>query len=285
MRGQRRFTLPLLSLAVLLCACGARPAWSQTPSPLQEWQYEGGIILGQLFQPKPPEWRVVAGLSAQLQPLYDGSKPYRIEGGAVIDIRYYDLAFISAGEGIGVNIVHGEHYRAGIAIGYDLGRDVSDYTSHLRGLGNIDPAPVAKLFGSVVLSKKFPLVLRADVRQFVGGAEGVVGDISAYLPLPGSSEKFVMFAGPSITFADRHYLQKEFGVDAEQSTASGYPMFYPHAGMSAEGVGFSATWFVTKHVLLNTNAAIDRLRGGAAESPITQETTQRVIDLTAAYMW
>lgn len=52
----------------------------------------------------------------------------------------------------------------------------------------------------------------------------------------------------------------------------------PHAGMNAEGVRFSATWFVTKHWLLNVDAAIDRLRDDAAASPVTQERTQRVLN-------
>lgn len=275
----------LAALAIALAACCARTACSQTPSPLQEWQYEGGIILSQLFEPAPPKWRTVLGLSAQVAPLYTGSKPYRVDGGPVVDIRYRDIAFISAGEGIGVNLLHGEHYRAGVAMAYDLGRDTSDYESHLHGLPDISAAPAVKLFGSVVLSRKFPLVLRADARQYAGGAEGLIGDLSAYLPLPGSSRRFVMFAGPSVTFADHHYMQTEFGVDAAHSLTSGYPAFYPHGGMSAEGAGFSATWFITPRVLLNTNMAISRLRGGAAESPITQETTQRVVNLAAAYMW
>ncbi len=278
-------TSRFIVLAFLLAACAARPAWSQTPSPLQEWQYEGGIILAQLFKPNPPEWRSVLGVSAQVAPLYEGSKPYRVEGGPVIDVRYYNIAFASVGEGLGVNILHGEHYRVGVAVGYDLGREVSDYTSHLHGLGDINPAPVVKAFGSVVLAKKFPLVLRVDARRSIGGTDGVVGDVSIYMPLPGSSERFVMFAGPSITFANGSYMQRQFGVNAAQSLASGYPEFFPHAGTSAEGVGFSATWFITHHVLLNANAALSRLRGGAAESPITQETTERVLDLSAAYSW
>jgi outer membrane scaffolding protein for murein synthesis (MipA/OmpV family) len=284
-RPRRAVARSLAVLAVVLLAGGVRPARSQTPSPLQEWQYSGGLILAQLFEPNPPKWRTVLGLSAQVAPLYDGSKPYRVEGGPVIDVRYYNTAFVSIGEGIGVNILHGDHYRAGVALGYDLGRDVSDYTSHLHGLGDIQPAPFVKVFGEVVLAKKFPLVLRVDARQFVGGADGAVGDVSAYLPLPGSSKRFVMFAGPSITFADRLFLRKVYGVNAAQSLASGYPEFFPQTGESAEGVGFSATWFVTKHVLVNVNAALDRLRGGAEASPITQETTQRLIDLSAAYSW
>ena len=283
--SRRTVARALLVLAIILLAGSMRPAWSQTPSPLQEWQYGGGIILAQLFEPNPPMWRTVLGLSAQVGPLYDGSKPYRVEGGPVIDVRYYNTAFLSVGEGLGWNILHGDHYRFGVSIGYDLGRDTSEYTSHLHGLPDIDPAPTAKVFGEVVVAKKFPLVLRVDARQIIGGADGAVADISAYLPLPGSSERFVMFAGPSITFANRHYLQHVYGIDASQSLASGYPEFYPHAGTSSAGVGFSATWFITKHVLLNINAAIEQLRGGAAESPITQERTQRVLDLSAAYSW
>jgi outer membrane scaffolding protein for murein synthesis (MipA/OmpV family) len=282
---RRAMARVLLVLAMVLLAGGVRPAWSQTPSPLQEWQYAGGIILAQLFEPNVPEWRTVLGLSAEVAPLYDGSKPYRVQGGPVIDVRYYNTAFVSVGEGLGWNILHGDHYRFGISMGYDLGRESDDYTSHLYGLPAINAAPTAKVFGEVVLAKKFPLVLRVDARQIIGGANGATGDISAYLPLPGSSARFVMFAGPSITFADRHYMQHVYGVDAAQSLASGFPEFYPHAGTSAVGVGFSATWFITKHVLLNVNAAINQLRGGAAESPITQERTQRVLDLSAAYSW
>ncbi|MGH8218600.1 MAG: MipA/OmpV family protein [Steroidobacteraceae bacterium] len=284
-RSGRAVARSVAVLGLVLLAGGMRSAWAQTPSPLQEWQYAGGIILAQLFEPNPPKWRTVLGLSAQVAPLYDGSKPYRVQGGPVIDVRYYNTAFASLGEGLGVNILHGDHYRFGMALGYDLGRQVSDYTSHLHGLGDIDPAPVVKVFGEVVLAKKFPLVLRVDARQFAGGADGAVGDVSVYLPLPGSSKRFVMFAGASVTFADRLYLQKLYGVDAAQSLASGYPEFFPHAGSNAEGLGFSATWFITRHVLLNVDAALDRLRGGAAASPITQETTQRLINLSAAYSW
>ena len=84
---------------------------------------------------------------------------------------------------------------------YDLGRSEQKDLNSLRGLGDIGAAPVAKVFGTWVLSKKFPLILRTDVRQFIGGAEGAIGDAGVYMPLPGSSEKFVMFAGPSISIA------------------------------------------------------------------------------------
>jgi outer membrane scaffolding protein for murein synthesis (MipA/OmpV family) len=94
-----------------------------------------------------------------------------------------------------------------------------------------------------------------------------------------------MFAGPSITLATHHYLQTLYGVSPEQSLASGHPVYDPHAGMSAAGVGFSATKFITKHWLLNMDAALDQIRGSAAHSPIVEKRTQRVLALSVDYQW
>lgn len=262
-----------------------RRAQAQTPSPLQEWQYSSGIVLRQMFEPKVPTWQTTLGASVSWQPLYDGAKPYRVMPGPAIDIRYKDWAFASVGSGIGVNLLHGSNYRAGIAVTYDMGRRVSDYPSHLSGLGNIAPAPVIKLFVSYAISKSFPLVLRADVRRVIGGANGWVGDLGMYMPLPGSSKTLVMFAGPSVTFAGGDYMQTEFGVDPIQALRSGYRPYNARAGLKAAGFGLSATWFITKHWLLNGNAAVSRLLGSAADSPITQERTQETVNLTFAYMF
>lgn len=187
--------------------------------------------------------------------------------------------------GLGVNILRGTNYRLGVSIGYDLGRRVSEYPSRLTGLGNIEPAPAPKLFFAYALSKRFPLVLRVDVRRIIGGANGVTGDIGAYMPLPGSSEKLIMFAGPSVTLADDAYMQNVFGVGQAQSFRSGYPRFHANAGLKSTGFGFEATWFFTKHWLVNTDAAVSRLLGSAASSPITQDKTEAALDLSIAYQF
>jgi outer membrane scaffolding protein for murein synthesis (MipA/OmpV family) len=260
-------------------------AWCQTPAPLQEWQYSGGIILSRLFEPNLPDWRVILGTAAETQPVYAGARAYRLQGGPAVNIQYKDIAFASTGDGLGFNFLRGDHYRLGVAVAYDFGRRERYDYNNLRGMGDISPAPVAKLFGSFVLSRKFPLILRVDAKQLVGGANGAVGDIGVYMPLPGSSKKFVMFAGPSITLATHRYLQSEFGVTPAQSLASGHPVFDPHAGADAVGVGLSATRFITDHWLLNLDAAISKLKGSPDVSPVTESSTQRELVLTVAYHW
>jgi outer membrane scaffolding protein for murein synthesis (MipA/OmpV family) len=272
-------------LALTLCVMFPPRAWSQTPSPLQEWQYPGGTILEKIFDPNLADWRVVLGAAVASEPRYDGARPYRISPGPVIVILYKDIAFASVGEGLGVNILHGDKYRVGVSIGYDLGRPMSDDYAHLHGLGDITPAPVVKVFGSYVVSKEFPLVLRADVRRIVGGADGLLGDLEAFMPLPGSSKTFVMFAGPSITFSNRQYMRKVFGISAAQAAASEYPVYEAHGGSMAAGLGFSASRFMTPHWLINTDLAWNRLRGSASDSPITQSPIQGVIEFSTEYRW
>src|SRR5208283_6068130 len=53
----------IAALACVLWACSAQNAPAQTPSPLQEWQYPGGISLYTLFMPDIPKWRTTLGLA------------------------------------------------------------------------------------------------------------------------------------------------------------------------------------------------------------------------------
>jgi outer membrane scaffolding protein for murein synthesis (MipA/OmpV family) len=272
--------------AAMLFAFNCRLAMAQTPSPLQEWQYSGGVILATLFEPDLPPVRTVLGLAADLQPVYDGARAYRVQGGPVINIQYRDIAFVATGDGIGYNFLRGDHYRVGVALTYDLGRKMKDDYSNLHGMGDIAAAPGAKVFASWVLSKKFPLIMRVDAREFIGGVDSSIADAGVYLPLPGSSKKFVMFAGPSITLATRHYLQNLYGVTPQQSLASGHsPYEISHAGTSAAGVGFSATKFVTDHWLINLDSAISQIRGSPSRSPLVERRTQRVLALSFDYQW
>jgi outer membrane scaffolding protein for murein synthesis (MipA/OmpV family) len=253
---------------------------------MQDWQYSGGIILARLFDPDVPTWRTILGGAAEAEPIYEGARAYRVNGGPVINIRFRDEAFFSTGEGLCYNLLRGDHYKFGVGLAYDLGRKASEDLPNLHGMGDISPAPVGKLYASVVLSRKFPLILRATARQFIGGAQGAVADMGMYMPLPGSSKTFVMFAGPSVTLATRHYLQTLYGVTAEQSLASGHPVYDIHdSGTDKVGVGFSATKFVTKHFLLNLDMALSQVRGDPTRSPVLEERTQRVLALSFAYQW
>jgi outer membrane scaffolding protein for murein synthesis (MipA/OmpV family) len=94
-----------------------------------------------------------------------------------------------------------------------------------------------------------------------------------------------MFAGPSVTFADRRHLQTSFGISPLQAQRSGYPVYTPHGGLEAAGFGFSLTRFFTPHLLANTNLSVSELLAGAARSPVVERKTQGSLTLSVAYRW
>jgi len=283
---QLPFFRPIAYLALLVIAWLPHAAFAQSQSPLQEWQYSGGVILARLFDPNLPPWRIIAGAAAEGQPVFDGARAYQISGGPSVNVYYRDIWYFSTGEGLGYNFLRGDQYQVGVGLSYDLGREMRVDGRNLNGMGDIHAAPVAKMYGSVVLSKKFPIILRVSARQYLGGTEGAVGNASVYLPLPGSSKTFVMFAGPSITMGTRHYLQTLYGVSQQQSIESGHPEYLINsAGTSDAGVGFSATKFFGKHLLVNLDTAISQVRGSPAQSPIVETRTQRVLALSFEYHW
>lgn len=270
-------------LIVCLSMTWSAAGWSQTPSPLPEWEYSAGIALRQYFNPHPPEWQTELGIGFSLQPEYDGSAHYELVPAPSFDVRYYNLAFLSAGEGLGINIFHGKTYRVGAAITFNLGRKLGN-DIQLTTQRRVGPTPELKLFAEKVF---FPVVLRIDFRQALGtGYQGYVGDLSVYMPVAGSRKyHYVVFAGPSVTFASGQYMQHFFSVDAQQSHESGLPQFSAKGGLKSVSFGVNASWFFRGDWFLNGTAGVVHLARGAAHSPFTREKNQGTVNFTVGYVW
>jgi outer membrane scaffolding protein for murein synthesis (MipA/OmpV family) len=269
-------------LCVLLLMSGAftTAVRAQSPSSLPEWSYSAGELMRTSMEPTIPEWSIVAGLSTEYVPRYDGARDYHVQAGPMLDMRYRDIAFLATGEGLGVNLLRGKKYRAGVALSYDLGRRAQD-SADTRGLGNVGAAPEFKFFGEYLI---FPVVLRADLRRGLGGHNGWLGDFGVYMPVYGTQKLFV-FAGPSVTVADATYMRHYFSVTPGQAAATSYPQYSAGAGLKAANLGTSITWLCSEHWLVNAMAGGARLLGDAADSPLTLKRTQYTATLTAGYQF
>jgi outer membrane scaffolding protein for murein synthesis (MipA/OmpV family) len=198
-----------------------------------------------MFEPDRPEFRVIFGIGSDIQPVYDGSRAYRVLGGPVINVQFKDIAFISTGDGIGYNLVHKRGLQLGVGIAYNRGR---------KGTRRLH--------------------------------RGSIADLGAYFPLPGSSSHLAMFLGPSITVADKRYLQDLYGVTNQQSASSRHVAYsIGQSGIEAAGLGFSATWTLSRHYLLNIDAAINHLAHLASDSPLVERASGHVVALSFDYTW
>jgi len=259
---------------------GAPIAAAQTPSAFAYWQNDAGIVLIPLGEPIP-DWRIqlLGGVAAM--PLYEGSNRYWLVPSPGFDIRYKDIAFASAGDGLGVNLLRGQTYRAGAAINYDVGR--SQHAAYrLNGIGSIPPAPELRLFAEAAL---LPFVFSVDLRKQLLGTEGIIGDLGVYMPVIGR-EELVVFVGPGATFANGTYMQKYFGIGTSQ--AAPHSHFSPYAadgGVKNANFGVSAIYHFTDEWYINADAGFERLLGSAAGSPIVQTRNQLIADLQIGYQF
>jgi outer membrane scaffolding protein for murein synthesis (MipA/OmpV family) len=259
---------------------------AQTPSPLQEWQYSSGLILARMFESDPPELRAISGVGSAVQPVYQGSRAYRVLGGPVINIQFKDIAFISTGDGIGYNVVHKRGLQLGLGVAYDLGRKERNDYSNLRGMHDKPLSAVPKLFGTWAVSQEFPLVIRGDIRHLLRAGGGNIADLGAYFPLPGSSPQLAMFFGPSITLANGRYLQDMYGVTNQESASSRHAAYsIKQCGVEAMGLGLSATWTMSRHYLVNVDAAVNYLGHLPRDSPLLERATGHVVALSFDYAW
>lgn len=272
----------VVGLAALWCAAAS----AQTPSPFPYWANAGGVVMRPLAGP-PPEWETVIGGGFVVMPAYEGSHTYRPLPAPEIDIRYYDLAFISSGDGIGVNLLHGQNYRAGVAISYDVGRQ-HDYSSRLAGTGNISPTPEMKLFAEAYFKPfgdalPLPIAVTSDVRQAAIGHQGMIGDLGVYMPIAGN-KTFDVFIGPSVTFADREYMQSYFGISAAQAAPqSAFAPYTAHGGLKDASFGVSADYRFTDHWALHGDLGFERLMDSAGNSPIVEARSQLGTAVTLGY--
>jgi outer membrane scaffolding protein for murein synthesis (MipA/OmpV family) len=274
--------MALRIVLALVLALFAGEAAAQTPSPLAYWQYSVGELLGaneKMKEPGANPWDFTVGGGAMGVPKFEGAKHYQGEPSLILDARYKDIFFASDGEGVGVNLVHGQNYRAGVAIGYDLGRDQHD-DARLKGLGNVGAAPEGKLFAEYFL---LPVMLTATVHQAIGGHNGLLADLGAYIPLPFFDDKLIVFTGPTVTFANGEYMRSYFGVSARQAAATAFPQFSAHGGFKSTGWGATAVYRIDDHWLLESDIAYERLIGDAADSPIVELRSQVAVGLNLGY--
>jgi outer membrane scaffolding protein for murein synthesis (MipA/OmpV family) len=229
---------------------------------------------------KLPDWRQAYGGGLAVQPSYIGSKRDKIMPTPFFDVRYEDLAFLSVGEGVGVNLLRGDGFRAGVAVGYDLGRNTHD-DPRIRNLPNVAVAAEPKIFAQYFLS---PVVLTLDLRKGIGGNNGIVGDVGAYVPIPlNKANSLILFAGPSVTLADGNYMKSYFSVSPESSRISGLRAFDAGGGLANAGAGTTLLYLLGDHWLVESNVAYQRLLGDAGRSPIPQTRTQFVGDFNIGY--
>ena len=236
--------------------------------------------------PGDDSWRFALGGGVVSTPKFPGSKDLKTEVVPLISAtygRFFVGAVPGSGTpaGVGVNLYQDSHWRLGAALSADIfsPRKESD-DSHLRGLGDINRTARAGVFASYTYDW---LSIRANVASdILNKKQGTTAGLeveASYHP----TDQLTLTAGPGITCADRQYMKTFFGVDAEQSARSGLPAFDAKSGVSNVRFSVGANYQFDPHWSVGARFSAAKLRGAAADSPITEKATQNTTGLFVVY--
>lgn len=110
----------------------------------------------------------------------------------------------------------------------------------------------------------------ADIRNGVIGHNAWVAEFGADALLH-PTDALTLTMGPRLNFGDQKFIDTYFGVDADESAASGLPAYEPDSGLVSVGVELGARYAFSESWGLEGAATFDRYVGDAADSPIVEQ--------------
>lgn len=226
----------------------------------------------------PEGWELSVGGGLVFGPKYLGDDEYRLQTAPNVRIRYRNLFFASI-QGVGLNLVRQNGFRAGPIMRFDFGRREDDEsifalfgggTSDLEGLGDVDPTVEV---GGFVEYGQGPIAAKAQLRHGLGGHEALIGEASLQLRtrFAIAGQPLMFGAGPHVRVADGDYTDAYFSVDAAQSATSGLSPFDASGAFVSYGIGANVAAPLTSRFSVGLSTSYDRLAGDAADSSLVQE--------------
>lgn len=163
--------------------------------------------------------------------------------------------FASLGEGVGYNIISTDHWKIGPIVKYDFGRKedgsnmlaMGDDTNDLWGLGDVDGTMEV---GAYIQYSISPINIKVEMRQGVGGHEGLVGEASFEYSnkINVHGQQLLYALGPQIKYTDSNYNEAFFSVNAVQSASSGLEIYDADGSTLSYGVGGRLIIPHTEHI-------------------------------------
>lgn len=231
-------------------------------------------------------WRYTIGIGALDAPKYPGAKSNEFKVTPLVSATYGRF-FVGAADvgvtiplGVGYYLVNDQHWKAGVAVGYDIYslRKESDDRQKLQGLGDIDRTVRSSLFARYTYNQYSAYGALIHSARGQGMQVKLGGDLTSQLA-PGLIAKI----GPSMTWANQTSNQTFYGVNAQQSANSGIRQYEASSGISDVTLSAGLTYLATPSWSIGSRVAVSYLPSSVNDSPIVQEKTSTRLSVFTAY--
>lgn len=230
-------------------------------------------------------WALGLGLGVEYEPAYEGSDEFGVEvdpAGAV-QWRKGNNIFYWAGEALGWRGRRSDTWLFEASVGFDEGRQESDSDDgRLDGLGDQDEG------AEIVLQAR--RAFDADWRYWLDGR--VIAEDNGNLGLLAVGRRFgeqIDGTGHEIAIAvvfhDSDLANKDFGIDAEQSAASGLNETELSGGFRSIGFNYNYRHYVNENWQIFGEAVYEDYSSAIQDSPIARNNYEAEVGVGFIYVF
>lgn len=225
------------------------------------------------------EMRYLLGAAVAVRPEYDGASRFSVSLKPVWAVKFGRIRIASggggallgfgrggAGPGASTELIERDKWRLGLSLRVDSGRDSGDAET-TRGLPDVKRTLRARIYAIYSLAPDWNLgaALSQDALGRGGGMTASL-DLGWRFHRTASTE---WTAGMGLAGGNAQNLRAYFGVPASAATPE-RPTYQPGAGLRDAYLSVGARHALDKHWFVFGSAAMSRLLGPAADSPLVQ---------------
>lgn len=230
-------------------------------------------------------WSVGLGLSIEYEPAYEGSDEFGVEvdpAGAV-QWRRGDDIFFWAGEALGWRGLRSDTWLFEAAVTFDEGREESDSDNgHLEGLGDGDEGAELVLQVRRAFDSDWRYWLDGRIVTGENGSLGLFGVGYRFGDKRDGSGSEIALV---VVYHDSDYANKDFGIDAAQSVASGLDETHLSGGFRSVGFNYNYRTYINQNWQIFGEVVYERYSSDIEDSPIARNNYEAEVGVGFIYIF
>lgn len=228
-------------------------------------------------------WGIGLGAGFEYEAEYDGSDDYGIEVEPVLIVQYRqgDRMWFLEGQELGWRGRLDDVWLLQAGLRFEGGREESE-APVLEGLGDVDDEIVGMVEVRRALGRNWSNW--AAARLIAGGSDigalgvGAIGHTFA-ANSPGMGVDLFAF----VTFGSSEFINRDFGVTAEQSANSSLPETSLDGGYRSAGIQAVGRWRFGQRWQLQAEAGYEKYNSDISDSPLALEDYEAEVGLNLLY--
>lgn len=230
-------------------------------------------------------WSFGLGLSVEYESAYEGSDEYGLEANpaGAVQWRRGDDIFYWAGQALGWRGLRSNTWLFQAAVAFDEGREESDSDDgRLNGLGDTDEGAELVLQARRAFDADWRYWLDGRV---VTGENGSLGIFGVGRRFGDRNDGTGSEVGIVVVLHDSDRANKDFGINAAQSAASGLRETDLSGGFRSIGVNYSYRNYITKNWQIFGEVLYERFSSDIADSPIARKNYEAEVEIGLIYVF